>query len=293
MTMNKDIFLRNLLDPYGTGIGYDNLKSLTVTYPWFSTAKILYLLSLRQGQDPQLQSEIVRQAPFIHNRRYLHHILHSGMASEIAMDFTGIFNRMSDLAGNADKEDLTPEERKIFSRDENQDALSGSGMTELLEFSYPGSSQITDPVAEGELIDLEFESAPEPPVQEEKTPVPENESGAGRDRPVKGFAEWIGKIENRSPDELNKSDDLIEIFINGGHGPIRADKETSLSGDVSRISIEEDESYITDTLAKIYVKQGLYSKAIYAYEKLSLKYPEKSIYFATQIEEIKQLINKK
>jgi len=40
------------------------------------------------------------------------------------------------------------------------------------------------------------------------------------------------------------------------------------------------------------VKQGLYQKAITAFQKLSLKYPEKSVYFARQIEEVTNLLNK-
>lgn len=52
-----------------------------------------------------------------------------------------------------------------------------------------------------------------------------------------------------------------------------------------------DVEFVTETLARIYEKQELYGEAISAYEKLSLKYPEKSVYFASRIEEIKKLMN--
>ncbi len=89
----------------------------------------------------------------------------------------------------------------------------------------------------------------------------------------------------------NRSANLIERFLESEPGAIKADKQTNLEGDVSEGSVQEDDSFITDTLAKIYVKQGLHAKAIYAYERLSLKYPEKSAYFAAQIEKIKNNAN--
>ena len=48
-------------------------------------------------------------------------------------------------------------------------------------------------------------------------------------------------------------------------------------------------NFVTETLAKVYLEQEHYSKAKLAYEKLSLKYPEKSSFFAGQL----KLINKK
>jgi len=50
---------------------------------------------------------------------------------------------------------------------------------------------------------------------------------------------------------------------------------------------------VTETLAKVYIRQKHYKKAIQAYEILMLKYPEKSSFFASQISEIKKLDNSK
>ena len=52
----------------------------------------------------------------------------------------------------------------------------------------------------------------------------------------------------------------------------------------------EDESYFTETLAKIYVKQQRYSKALEIITRLNLKYPEKNAYFADQIRFLEKLI---
>jgi hypothetical protein len=85
--------------------------------------------------------------------------------------------------------------------------------------------------------------------------------------------------------------DLIDKFIisNPRIEPAREKSDTPLE-DLSKPSSEEGLSFITETLAKIYIAQGYYSKAIDIYEKLSLKFPEKSSYFATQIEKVKEHI---
>lgn len=53
---------------------------------------------------------------------------------------------------------------------------------------------------------------------------------------------------------------------------------------------EEDENCFTETLAKIYIKQQRYDKALEIIRKLSLKNPKKNIYFADQIQFLEKLI---
>jgi len=87
-----------------------------------------------------------------------------------------------------------------------------------------------------------------------------------------------------------KEDILIENFLKNNPRIDTSTSENIPQGDISEHSVRENDSFITDTLARIYLRQGLYTKAIQAYEKLALKYPEKNAYFAAQIEEIKKLI---
>lgn len=56
--------------------------------------------------------------------------------------------------------------------------------------------------------------------------------------------------------------------------------------DISAESVAEDGGIATETLAGIYLAQGLPDRAVEIYYKLSLKYPEKSAYFANLIADV-------
>ncbi|HOG57227.1 MAG TPA: hypothetical protein PK727_07825, partial [Bacteroidales bacterium] len=85
--------------------------------------------------------------------------------------------------------------------------------------------------------------------------------------------------------------DLIDRFIMANPRIIpQIEKPASPNEDLSKPFTEEHGGFVTETLARIYVTQGYYSKAIDIYEKLSLKFPQKSNYFAAQIEKIREII---
>ena len=52
----------------------------------------------------------------------------------------------------------------------------------------------------------------------------------------------------------------------------------------------DDEDYFTETLAKIYIRQGRYNKALEIIQRLNLNYPKKNAYFADQIRFLEKLI---
>jgi tetratricopeptide (TPR) repeat protein len=99
-------------------------------------------------------------------------------------------------------------------------------------------------------------------------------------------------------DNTNVEDSLIDKFLQSDHGVIRQNPDdpkdfaNELAKKVAEKSVQENEEIITETLANIYLQQKNYKKALDAFEKLSLKYPEKSVYFASRIKEIEEIKNK-
>ena len=57
---------------------------------------------------------------------------------------------------------------------------------------------------------------------------------------------------------------------------------------MAKLSVTESDDLVTETLAKVFEDQGKYEKAIKAYEKLRLKFPEKSVYFAGRIKAVEK-----
>ena len=105
----------------------------------------------------------------------------------------------------------------------------------------------------------------------------------------KTFVNWLEQV-NLIPIDRSKESLTIEKFIS---------KKPKLSiKDIEQPVIQENkesqeinkELFVTETLAKLYVEQKNYDKAIQTYKILILKFPEKNSYFASAIKKIKKLI---
>jgi len=82
---------------------------------------------------------------------------------------------------------------------------------------------------------------------------------------------------------------LIDKFIETNPKISPASKNATVTPFVSEQPAIENSYLMTETLAKVYLEQKKYQKAIQAYEILILKYPEKISFFANRISDIKAL----
>ena len=108
------------------------------------------------------------------------------------------------------------------------------------------------------------------------------------------FTEWL-QLTSKNPVERDEDTaerqrkfDLLDKFIETNPKIVPNEDLQSKVNIKESIKIDKNE-LMTETLAKVYLEQKKYKKAIQAFKILSLKYPEKSGFFADQIRAVKKL----
>jgi hypothetical protein len=110
----------------------------------------------------------------------------------------------------------------------------------------------------------------------------------------KSFVDWLS-ISNFKPidrslkaeDNQTASDSIINKFIENNPKIGQTNNEINSEFNYISSNVFKEDALMTETLAKIYMSQNNFDKAIQSYNILSLKYPEKISYFADLIKKIK------
>ncbi len=101
------------------------------------------------------------------------------------------------------------------------------------------------------------------------------------------FVEWL-KLSNLKPIDRSNETETIDKFISK-KPKLKFEVYENESTDDTVDDVSNQAGYMTETLAKLYLNQKNYEKAIQSYKILILKFPEKNSYFADQIKKIKSL----
>ena len=128
---------------------------------------------------------------------------------------------------------------------------------------------------------------------------PEEKKAKRRPTPKDATVDYVAYLLESEDNDLNENtpqmqgQDLIDHFLQEEQGRILLNELKDEEENVEAPAIEEEpaeEEYFTETLARIYIKQGRYQKALEIIQRLSNNFPEKNAYFADQIRFLEKLI---
>ncbi len=288
-------------------------------FPYFQSAHMLLLKGLKDNEDIKFEKQLRNSAIHIADREVLYYLLKTEKLQEpvqvnITADVKSVNPQVSDYSAD------TPDtEQTVIETAKNSDLLiselekdngkainEGTDEVDTSAASHPvlvtGNTEndetdrvvlIMDENSQGEeenifFMDPGFSLPEKADLLEIETEVNGNNYDEKETNSVELSSDTGLKTSRKQ-----LQNELIDKFIisNPRIEPVR-EKSNQPVEDLSKPHVEERETFVTETLARIYVNQGYYSKAIDIYEKLSLKFPEKSSYFAAQIEKVKEYIKK-
>jgi len=226
------------------------LRSMVALYPYFQTARLLMLQNLYLLHDATFDEELRKTAIYITDRKV-------------------IFKLIEAAHYRLQKK---KEKQRAESTESKQDRTIS-------------------------LIDNFLDSMPKDEEQEKgHTKRKPTAADAAVD-----YVAYLMEIESeeKQPDSDTdvpklRGQNLIDTFLEDNQGKITLSEEPLLTPDTEEESRQEEdepeESFFTEALARIYVKQGRYQKALEIITRLSEQHPNRNIYFDDQKRFLKKLI---
>ena len=247
------------------GKAVDEVELIANTFPYFSIAQALLTIAYQNTDDGRYQEQLQRTAALMPNRDKLR------LFTLIAK------RRLESTPEVADLPEELPAKEKVANSIQEIEVQNGNIIHEKV-FIIP----------EIDLSGSHEELSAEMALLEEKRKSLDELKAIIANRLRELEAEKQRKETDKEPQKKLSRKELIDKFILENPSISRPKAEFYNPLTVAQNSIIDQENIVSETLAKIYEQQGYVEKAISIYEKLGLKYPKKSSYFAAQIERLKE-----
>ena len=265
------------------------IEKIIARAPYFQAARAIRLKGLKEHQEFSYNDALKKTAAYTTDRSILFEFISS-------MEFN-----QNQIAKQIRDQEERLKQITVYEPEEVHGRRS-IDIDEAIKMKQSESERVMDPALFQRAAETEELEKPEPQKQPEKSS--EEELGIGKPLEFDGkeahsFSEWlkltkaqpIEREEEKKEDETDESRsrkfELIEEFISK-NPKIKPGKPAN-KVNLAEQSATAPEALMTETLAKVYLEQKNYKKAIQAYKILILKNPEKSGFFADQIRAIEKL----
>ncbi len=297
MGMNTTDFTSLLQQPQTINAKQTNaVKAIVDEFPYFQSARAVYLKGLKNKESFKYNQELKITAAYTADRSILFDFITSKefLQNEISQHIKQNTEHLKEIEVK-DIEDISINKSVVIDDALRQHIQNTKPILDPALFEAKVDNII---IPSEEVIEIET-------TQIKQTPEEKLEIGKPltfNKNEVHSFSEWL-KITSFKPiireeniiqektiqdNSKAKKFELIDKFIIAKPKIKPANKEAA-TFNIANAQMLPPETLMTETLARIYLEQKNYKSAIQSYKILSLKYPEKSGFFADQIKAIKQL----
>ena len=306
--MNNKDFTYLLQNPEAvTPAQTEGVKTIINQFPYFQSARAIYLKGLKNQESFQYNQELKTAAAYTTDRSILFDFITSDVFNQNEISQFIKINSEHVLDIDVTVEDISINKKIVIDNTSQEDIKSNLEVLDpsLFQPKFKRQKLVSFALDESENIE---EVSPETKTQDASAedilllgkPLEFNK------KETHSFNEWLklasfktiirdkrpAKIESKTEDveqlERRKKFKLIDEFITN-NPKINPDRTYTPTHNIAKAQLIQPEELMTETLARIYVEQKNYKKAIQSYKILSLKYPEKSSFFAIQIRAVEQL----
>ncbi|PKQ44503.1 hypothetical protein [Confluentibacter flavum] len=318
--MNKQEFTYLLSNPVNiTGYQTNAIHAIIESYPYFQSARALYLKGLKSQESFKYNQELKTTAAYTADRSILFDFITS--EAFIQNEISQIIKQNDEYLKTIDvsMEDISVNKRVTIDDRLKQQIMDTTGALDPALFE-PKEERVKKVIPFTlDTSDTIEEATPDTTVTQDMSASDILKLGKPLEfdkRESHSFTEWLKltrfspikrdndtvetpQPENKEPEisnetvvednfEKTKKFQLIDKFISQ-NPKIDPRTPANLKLNLAKLQNIQPEELMTETLARIYVEQKNYSKAIQSYKILSLKYPEKSSFFAIQIKAVEEL----
>jgi hypothetical protein len=301
--------------------GLKELQKLVQDFPYFQSAHLLLSMTAKKWDASVYQQSLKKTAIVAPSRSHLFHLIQQ---TEMAME-QAVAEKINPIAIGSELSPVQEPTaiKPIEESKQELDILKAAEISSEQAITKNKPLEKPAPDAEQELEKEIQKAVVTSFVEKEILKTPELHKPKPKEEP-ENFVEWLALLKknngqpgqvieektrpklrpnpvqeekkqiNPEPNEdtsikKEKQKAIIDRIIENNPGIIRGKEEQKFyAAEIkARESLLESEHLVTETLARIYALQGSVNKAVRAYEILSLKYPQKSAYFATLIQKLK------